>query len=607
MPSSKPRLRRSRNRYVDFTQLPTGSRTILFVMGFLVLAGGLMLVKMFRSTPKGFRPEVRISALDKIQAASLARGARAESEAGHLSEAVLGWQAAISNDPGDPELRRGLLKTLLGPDEPPSRYYPLGAAHAFFLLRLTETNQSDLNLASRLLSRLEQDPYVLALLQPVEDRLTPEQASSYLKALFHLQSMEQFGVAWTRYSNAVAGDRDLALYIAAWQAGWGPPATLRPALETLAAATTNAPTANTARRLTLAVATSRSDIGGFEAALTGLADARADRISDHLAHWRLLSKIGRRERAVELARAFATPPQTPGEAVALAEVQYGLGLQDAAITLLENQLPVFNFSPEIWQRLGDFLVQKERWNDLRALAIRVRTSSRVPLTQSGLTWFWEGLAEARMNRPEAAREAMGRAVEYPPAEPMIAFRMAAGMQQAGFPNDAAKLLQHLESEFGGKPAYWLQLVVAAHESRQFDVMQMAAERGYALATNNPVFINNYAACLLIQRTNAPLAIELTLRRLTASPADPGANLNHALALLQNGRLEDAGRILDRMARQELTASNRSILEFARFELEMMRGNKEAALQAYRNIDLQHLMTPQVRWLENAYERLNRPG
>ncbi|MCW5560187.1 MAG: tetratricopeptide repeat protein, partial [Verrucomicrobiae bacterium] len=145
------------------------------------------------------------------------------------------------------------------------------------------------------------------------------------------------------------------------------------------------------------------------------------------------------------------------------------------------------------------------------------------------------------------------------------------------------------------------------EARQFDVMQLAAARGYALATNHPVFINNYAACLLIQRTNAPLAIELTLRRLTAAPSNPGANLNHALALLQNGRLDDAERILNRMARQDLTASNRTILEFARFELEMLRGHKEAALRAYRNIDLQHLMTPQIQWLEQAYQRLISQG
>ncbi|MCW5558763.1 MAG: hypothetical protein KIT22_13160, partial [Verrucomicrobiae bacterium] len=433
MPSPPSRPRRSRNRYVDFTQLPTGSRTILFVMAGLMLVGTLMLVKVLRSTPKGFRPEIRMSVLDKFQAASLARGAREQAAAGHLSEAVLGWQAAISNDPGDPELRRGLLETLLGPEEPPTRYFTLGASHAFFLLRLTETNQADLNLASRLLSRLHQDSYLLALLRPSEDRLSPEQASSYLKALFHLQAMDQFGAVWSRYSNAVSGDRELGLYTAAWQAGWGPPSTLRPATEALAAATADPATANTARRLTLAVAATRSDIHAFEEALAGLTDARADRISDHLGHWRLLTKIGRRERAVELARAFATPPDTPGEAAALAEALYGLGLHDPAITLLEKQLPIFQFSQEIWQHLGEFLVRQERWNDLRALAIRVRTSNRVPLTQSGLTWFWEGLAESRMHRAEIAQEAMGRAVEFPPSDPMAAFRMAAGMQQAGFP------------------------------------------------------------------------------------------------------------------------------------------------------------------------------
>ncbi|MBL9172985.1 MAG: hypothetical protein JNL10_05580 [Verrucomicrobiales bacterium] len=598
---------RPSQRYVDFTRLPTGSKSVLVVLGALVVLGILGLVKIFPSTPRGFLPEYRMSALDKLQAASLARSARRESADGRVDEAVIGWQAAIANDPGDPGLHRGLIETLLAPAEVPQKHLTLGAANAFFLLRLTQTNAADLDLTARLLSRYGLDGFLVSFLQPGEDRLTREQASAYLKALFHLNSMEAFASNWSRNSNSLATDPEMRLYLAAWQAGWGPPSGIRVANDQLAAALTNPATANLARRLTLSVAASRSDIHAFERALQELSDARGDRIRDHLAHWRLLVRIGQRDRAVTLARDFATPAETAGEVAALADAYNSLGLTDSAATLLESQMPAFNYSPEIWQRLGELYLQKQRWGDLRALAFQVRASDRIPLNQIGLTWYWEGLAELNLGRPDSARENMKRVAEYPPEDPATAFRIATGLQQNGFPDQATQLLTRLEKDFGDRASYWLQVVVAAHESKRFDIMEAAARRGYALATNNPVFINNYAACLLVQRTNAPLAVQLTLKRLSTSPNDAGANLNHALALLQNGRLDDAERILNRFSGTELTPGNRTILDFARFELNLRRGNREAALKAYRAIDPSQLMPPQVIWLEKSYSDLTRGG
>lgn len=607
MSDKHPGSSRSKVRYVDHTRLPTGSKTILVVLVALVAVGVLALLKIFRSTPKGFQPNIRMSVVDKLQALSLARAARKAAESGQMDESLLGWQSAIANDPGDPALHRGLVVTLLASPEPARKYLSLGASHALFLLRLTHTNAADLDLTARLFSRYGLDSSLVGFLKPTENTLTPDQAGAYLKSLFELNMMDAFGVTWTRYSNSLASDPEVGLYLAAWQAGWGPTSTLRPATEALAAATTNPATATLARRLTLPVAASRSDITSFEKTLQDLTDTHLDRMRDHLAYWRLLVRIGRRDRAIELAQAYATTPETASDAGAMADTLNGLGLTDAAVAYLESQLNVFNFSPELWQRLGDVYVQKERWTDLRALAVQVRASGRVPLNQTGLTWYWEGLAENKMGRSDAAREAMSRAVDSPPDDPSVAFRMATGMQQAGFADQATLLLKQLEEEFGGQAAYWLQVVVAAHQNRQFDVMQTASERGYALATNNPVFINNYAACLLIQRTNAPLAVQLTLRRLTTSPNDPGANLNHALALLQNGRLDDAERILNRLVTVDLTASDRTILEFGLFELHVRRGNRAAALKAYQKIESRHLMLPQIRWLEDAYQGLIKAG
>ena len=151
------------------------------------------------------------------------------------------------------------------------------------------------------------------------------------------------------------------------------------------------------------------------------------------------------------------------------------------------------------------------------------------------------------------------------------------------------------------------MVSAAYQARQFEVMRQAAARGYELATNNPIFINNYAAALLIERTNAPLAIELTLRQLGKDPTSRAAQINHALALLQNGRIDDAAEQLDRIDRRGLDSSYRTQLQLGYFELNVRRRNAAAALAAYREIELRFLMPPQARWVEENQKRIASEG
>jgi predicted Zn-dependent protease len=426
-------------------------------------------------------------------------------------------------------------------------------------------------------------------------------------SLFNLNFMDGFGTSWAKYSNAVAGDRDLALYRAAWEAGWGPPATLRSGAATLATARASRETAALANRLTLAVAFSRADIAAYEQSLADLVDTHADRVSDHLGHWRLLLNAGQRQRAAELARAYSNPPDTPNDAMAMADLFLELGLPEYAATFLEKQLPNFNFRPDIWQRLGEIYVGLNRWEDLRYLAVNVRASERIRPDQNGFAWFLEGIAQLKLGHREFADEAFARAVDFPPNDPLLSYRIALGLSQYGYDDAATLLLQKLEQDFGGMPEYWFQVVTAAYQARKFDIMHAAAQKGYELATNNSIFINNYAAALLIQRTNSPLAIELTVRRLAMAPTDPGAHLNHALALLQNGRYGDAEVELNRLNPDDLDSYYNTVRQLGFFELYYRRGNRAEALKAYEGIEARFLMPPQLRWVEETHQQLLKPG
>jgi Flp pilus assembly protein TadD len=415
--------------------------------------------------------------------------------------------------------------------------------------------------------------------------------------------MDAFGETWDRYPTAVAEDPELGLYRAAWQAGWGPATTLQAGSQRLRDALQDPATVVLAHRLALAVAFSRADIAGFEQSLDLLEDRHEDRVADHLRHWRLLLNTGQRARAVELARTFSRPPDSPAAALMMADLLVELGLMEYATEFLQQQVVTFDFSPEVWQRQADLLMAQHRWNDLRALAVHVRASERIPPDLHGFAWFLEGIAQLQMADPGSARKAFARAVDFPPNDPLLTYRMATWLGQHGQHEPAAALLRRLETEFGGLAEYWLQVVGTAYQNRQFDVMRAAAARGYELATNHPVFINNYAAALLIERTNAPLAVQLTLRQLAMNPGNAGARLNHALALLQNGRLDDAQVELDGLDPNALDAYLRTVLRLGYFELGVRRNDSKAALEAYGGIESRFLMPPQERWLAETRQSL----
>lgn len=579
----------------------------LALVTLLVASTAILLPKGFRSTPEGFLPVIHVALLDKIQARSLSRSAQSSETAGQIDAAVLGWQLAVANDPGDPALSRGLVSLIARQPILEKKHLRSGASHALWLLRLTATNREDLDLAARFFSRYGQDSYVASLLRPVETNLTPLQAQEYLKAQFHLGYMDAFGTVWDRYRKDVENAPDIPLYRAAWEAGWGPAETLHSGADRLSRARQEATTTVLANRLNLSVAFSRADIHAYEQSLGAIVDRHADRVSDHLNHWRLLVNAGQRNRAAELAQRYSNPPDSPSDALQMADLYLELGLTPFAADFLEKQVARFDFNPEIWQRQADLLIQLKRWEDLRALAIGLRAMERISPDLSSYAWMLQGIAELQVGKTGPAETAFTRCVDFPPNSPLTSYRMAQLLNRYGQHAHATALLRKLEKDFGGLSQYWFQVVSAAYQARQFEVMRQAAAKGYELATNNPIFINNYAASLLIERTNAPLAIELTLRQLGKDPSNRAAQINHALALLQNGRLDDAAGQLDRVDRRGLDSSYRTQLQLGYFELNARRGNTTAALSAYREIEPRFLMPPQIQWVEETQKRLAPKG
>ena len=75
---------------------------------------------MWRTSPDGFSPVVRVSLLDLVQSRSLQRSARQMQAEGKLDEAIMAWRQAIASNPGDVEANRGFIRALCAGPKPTS-------------------------------------------------------------------------------------------------------------------------------------------------------------------------------------------------------------------------------------------------------------------------------------------------------------------------------------------------------------------------------------------------------------------------------------------------------------------------------------------------------
>ena len=281
-------------------------RLVIGLIGLVVVATVLALPKMWRSSPPDFLPVVRVSLLERLQCASLQRQARRLQDDGKTDEAVLTWRQAIANNPADREANRGLLRTLCAQAQPATQYLPHGLWQSQWLLRLTHTNQADLELVAHLCGRYEVDDLLLALLIPAEARLSDAAVADLLKGLFRLGQMDPFGAVWARHPNAGRADTELPLFHTAWQVGWGPVGEIAAAKTHLESAKDRSESRVLAHQLQLFISDAMGDPDGYAQSLKLLGDLHADRPLDHVRYWRMLLASGRRDEAATLAWAYCS-------------------------------------------------------------------------------------------------------------------------------------------------------------------------------------------------------------------------------------------------------------------------------------------------------------
>jgi hypothetical protein len=583
-------------------------RLVFLVTVAAVALFGVSLLKVWRTTPPGFEPETRVSGVDLIQAWSLERAARDYAAQGRNEEAVRSWLIASANNKGDAEMLRRLVRFATDVDHLQPEWAGAVLAQAGWLLRLAGTNQADLELSIRLFTRYDEPDWVARQLDPLKDRLPPGMEASYLRALFSLRRMDDFGKRWARLTPEVAADPELSLYYAAYQIAWGPPGNMDQARRMLQVAGEDPKREVLACRLQLAVASKAVDAAGYARALNRLEQRQMARLQDRTAYWQLLVTTGQRQEAVRLAEGYVEAPAQAADVIVLAEAYVGMDMPDLAKKVIRRYTPQLSsdasdVAVRLWTLYADLIVKRRHWDELRTTALEIRMHEQLRPWLAGFSFFLQGRAEVGQDRPEAARAAFQEAVQQPVLHTGLSLQVALGILQAGEPDLALILLTRLEPKLEREMPYWRFVIDAANAARDADALLKAAAKACELAPDDRINQNNYAAALLTHRAKPDEACRLTLRVYQTAPNSVPAMINHAYALTVSHRYDEAEAILARLKLDKLSAEELTNYHFNWFELALVRGDFPRAKQELEQIDRRFLFPPQTRWLEEQHKRL----
>ncbi|MCC6232853.1 MAG: hypothetical protein IT580_09435 [Verrucomicrobiales bacterium] len=567
----------------------------------LVLCGlgvAVGIPKVWRTTPEGFaKATIRVSLIDFVQAWSLARNARIQALAGKDELAFQTWRAALINNLGSPTLHRGLLEFLRSTPQAPPDHAMSGLLSASWLLALGGTNASDLTLSADVLEKFRLPLVALEWLDTLTEA-SPELDAARARCLLSAGQADAFDRAWSQHATAWASDPHMQLYRDAWVAGWDSGSASLEAMLRLKTALQQPGTQGlTAARLLLRSAARQGVAEDLELALARLQQGQADAVSEHVLYWRYLVSMGRFEDARRQAKALPTSPRLAFDAAEYAAALASLGLREEALAYLGNAIPRFQAHPGVWEVYLAILGDSRKWNEIRSAAAQVRGQTATFETARILGSFAEYRADVAENRRVSADEHARQLASARILDNRLALRIASELVRDGRAGPAVKLLQGKRGEMSDLPSYWFALFSAAMGARDLPILVESSAELVTRLPRDPIALSNRAAVLLAVERKPSEALEITLQLITSHPDSEPFRINHAFALLLNGRTDEAATLLERINPSRLETQAASAYFLALAEIHWARQNWRAADDVLPRIQPGYLLPPQVDRLE----------
>lgn len=569
---------------------------ILFLIGLLALPAAML--RLWRTSPDGFLPIVRISGIDWVQSLSLRRTAHAQAADGRWDDALFSLRAAMANNPGNPETLRELLDTSLHTEITP-RKTSMVLGQSFWLMRLTGTNLADVELTARVFDHFKCYELVESLVAPFDKNLSPPIQVLRLKAFFELGQVDPFQKLWDKVGGTLPKDPEIALYRAAYLAGWGRPGEVAEGRQKLEATAGDPQWRILANRLQLRVSRQLLDEPGYRKALDELDRAQAGSGMDHVGHWRLLVALGQKQEARELAGKYPYPPKTPLEVVQMGEIFNELGLKEATLALLKKNAVQFSDSDAVWLYYANFLLENQQWEEIRGLALTIRRESSVRDELAAFSYYLEGRAELALDRRPMAEAAFHKCLEFEFHQAKLALYVASSFNRLGFPEIAAPILARLQKQYSDSIGYWQMVFMSANEMKQADLLLTSASNCFRLQATSTLAAHNYAAALLVSHQRPEEAVRLTMDVLSSRPGSYPAMINHSLALIANQRLDDAEKLMQTIPVGRLSQEEASSYYLAALQIKVARHQTNQIVEIAQRINLSNLFPEEREFVSDV--------
>ncbi len=522
-------------------------RMVVIGLVLAVVAGVAVLAKVWPTTPSSFRPRVRVSLLDKVQAHMLRSSAEKSVARADHEAAVLSWRNAFANDMGNPDLARGLIRSTTALDPIPTASLGPTVQTSDWLLRLTATNRADLELVSAFYDKAQLYGLANAVLEPFSGELTGRLKPIYVKCLFFQGSFDRYNELWAQLSPAEKAQPDMALIHAAYQAGWGRIGSAPEVNQLLEkTARERGPLWYLANRLEMSISAAHSNPDRYRVALDRLQEAQLDNAVDNADYWMLLMGSGRRAEAIRLAQQFVIPPRNQGELVRLATVKFVLGLKDDALKLMQAFANSYPASDAVWSTYANLLLEAKDWTGLRTVALQMRLLPMLQGRLVPLSYYHEGRADLASAQVEAARRAFDAATNLDFQTPEQSMAVARSLLSLGYATHARSILDRADTAITNRLQYFDLMSRVAIDLRDEALMMSTSRAAYEIDSSNIDSANRYAAALLIRGERPGEAVALTLGLHARMPESNAFRINHALALLINHRIFEAELLLNQV-------------------------------------------------------------
>jgi len=575
-------------------------------LGVLVLLG---VPRLWKTTPTSFPfGEIRVSALDLVQAWSLSRAARRAEAAGQDEAALLSWRGALVNNMADAKLHRGVLGFLQRlPQARPDRTL-FAIRSASWVVALSRTNLTDLALIGEVMERYGRPRVALAWMAGIALDQDPALEKARAKCLLSAGRWEAFADRWRAHGAGWKEDPILSLYQDAWlgttddrTAGLEATGRLKEALGV------EGERGLTAARLLILVAAVKGQVDDLGRALETLEVRGSASAAQHGHYWKALEASGRGDEARRLALAYDQVPSDPEMAAMQWRAMRDIGLPTEALALAEQNHDRYGNDLETWRTYFDLLLDSQRWSEtIRAAAnARLKAARQEPLHVEALFAEYRAASGEGRKTDEArlAQDLAGVRV----AEPEAVIRISSTLRNRDRGVEALRLLQAHEPVFRDSAAYWAEVFSLGLLEKDLETLRRSAGELSRIEPRSIAWANNRAALLLITGEDPAEALRLTLAGLARHPGSSTLRINHVMALLAAGRAAEAERTLQSLVSSKLSKEVLANFELAMAETHLALGRKPEALETAGRVDRSQLLSPQLERLDRIAAQASGGG